>query len=641
MRPLSSLYLVFCFVLLGCGLVLWNLDSFWSQSVDLAHHYALIVRISEHHSFDIVDLTLGEMNFYPRLSHVIAAVVATIVGSNLLGMQVVTLLSVSLLWGSYIYALRGLPRQLAMASTLVLAFLFLLNRYLFKFEVHGAEVIDNFFFSQLVAQAFVVLGLAVAIHFESKGRRIAAYFLLTALVFVTTSTHLLPALELLVVLLCLLFLNLLVAFYKKDARISTAFTFVSFSSLALCAVLLNPAFAAMRKISENNGDLHFKYISFPIGLSGICVITIMLGLGFLGYYLRYIDRRLVALKYIALYGFAQATLCLLQLVLAKYGIGSDYAVKKYGFGLLSYIFVSLAIIVGALLVSCLKRRPWFGVSSDGIGGGVVVLVCYCVVVVCSLPRNKHFDAFELANIERDLTRLTTTELPLPNPSQSNVIFGIHGLPPQFNYMFSIALARTPRGLAIPDVLFDKMSDYENYTYIVSQNESLKYDVGDCEVRVAGDFSMVKGECLAMRAKQSLHCAGKFDFSKNGFVNPRMLTGFSQAEQGGRWMDGGKSSVTCDVAMPPPSQVKIFLQPLFVTEVQQQRLEIIVNGISVMQSIYVPDRSVGELTIPLPSTSSDGKYEISFITPDGFSLKALGLSEDPRVLSFFIKSIEFR
>lgn len=144
------------------------LTHFGVRSVDLAHHYALIVRISEHHSFDIVDLTLGEMNFYPRLSHVIAAVVATIVGSNLLGMQVVTLLSVSLLLGIYIYALRGLPRQLAMASTLVLAFLFLLNRYLFKFEVHGAEVIDNFFFSQLVAQAFVVFGLAVAIHFELK-----------------------------------------------------------------------------------------------------------------------------------------------------------------------------------------------------------------------------------------------------------------------------------------------------------------------------------------------------------------------------------------------------------------------------------------------------------------------------------------
>lgn len=640
MRPLSSLYLVFCFVLLGCGLVLWNLDSLWSQSVDLAHHYALIVRISEHHSFVTEDLTLGEMNFYPRLSHVIAAVVATVVGSNLLGLQIVTLFSVSLLWGSYIYVLRGLPRRLAVVSVLILAFLLLLNRYLFKFEVHGFEVVNNFFFSQLVAQAFVVFGLALAIRFESKGKRIVAYFLLTALVFVATSTHLLPALELMVVLLGLLFFNLVIAFYRKVARVSAVFEFVSFSALALCAVLLNPAFAAMRKISENNGDLDFKYISFPVGLSGICLITIILALGFLGYYYRHIDRGLVALKYIAFYGVAQASLCLLQLVLAKYGIGSDYAVKKYGFGLLSYLFVSLAIVVGALLVYFFKRSSWFDVSSDGVGGGFVVLVCYCIVVLCSLPRVKHFDTFELANIERDLTRITTTELPLANPSQSNVIIGVHGLPPQFNYMFSIALARTPRGLAIPDVLLDNMSNYENYTYIVSQNGTLKYDAGSCEVRAVGDFSIVQGECLAKRAKQSLQCAGKFDFSKNGFVNPGMLAGFSHAEAEGRWMEGGGSSIVCDVAMPRPSHARIIFKPFFAAGLQQQRLEIAVNGTVVIQTVYVADHPVEVLDIPLPSTANDGKYEISFITPDGASPKAVGVNEDSRVLSFFINSIEF-
>lgn len=640
MQPLPSLRLMLCFVFLGCGLVLWNLDSLWSQSVDLAHHYALIVRISEHHSFAVEDLTLGEMNFYPRLSHVIAAVVATIVGSNLLGLQIVTLLSVSLLWGSYIYILKGLPRQWASASIVVLAFLLILNKYLLKFEVHGFEIVSNFFFSQLVAQAFVICGLVFAIRLEVKDKKLTVYLLLSAMVFVTTSTHLLPALELLVVLLGLLAFDLFFALTKRKAFISTFLVFSVFSILGLCAVFLNPAFSIMRKISENNGALDFRYISFPLGLGSVCLIAIALSVGFLCYYYRHLNRNLVALKYVAFYGLSQAGLCLLQLMLTKYGVGSDYAVKKYGFGLISYIFVSLAIIAGALLVPWLNRYFWSRATSVGIVGSVCVLICYWVVVVSVLPKEKSLDVFELVGVERNLKNLVTSDLPLAHSGQSNVIVGIKSLSPQFNYMFSIALARTVRDLAIPDVLLDGISDYERYSYIVSQSGSPKYDVKDCEVRAVNGFSIVRGDCMAEHAKKALTCAGKFDFSQNGSVNPSMIKGFSHAEAEGRWMDGGKSSVVCDVLVQAPTNARIVLTPFFAGDLQQQRLEVVVNGVVVDKSIYAKGHSGGELNVALPPIESNRKYEVSFITPDGTSPKAIGLSDDPRVLSFFLRSIEF-
>ena len=55
-------------------LIVKYMGSMWSDSVDLAHHYALVARIAEYWGLPAgVDPTLGEMNFYPHTSHAMAA----------------------------------------------------------------------------------------------------------------------------------------------------------------------------------------------------------------------------------------------------------------------------------------------------------------------------------------------------------------------------------------------------------------------------------------------------------------------------------------------------------------------------------------------------------------------------------------
>ena len=65
------------------AVVLWNLDSMLSTSIDMAHHYALAQRFVEQWRLSpLKDPSLGGMESYPRISHIIAAVIGTLIESG-------------------------------------------------------------------------------------------------------------------------------------------------------------------------------------------------------------------------------------------------------------------------------------------------------------------------------------------------------------------------------------------------------------------------------------------------------------------------------------------------------------------------------------------------------------------------------
>ncbi len=84
-------------------------------------------------------------------------------------------MSLAVLWGAFIYMLNTLPRRVAAASTFTLALLLVVNKYAFHFDVHGGEIVSNYFYSQLVGQAVAVLGMAVAVFLEVRRGRGTAY----------------------------------------------------------------------------------------------------------------------------------------------------------------------------------------------------------------------------------------------------------------------------------------------------------------------------------------------------------------------------------------------------------------------------------------------------------------------------------
>ena len=235
--------------------ILLNIDSLWSGSVDLAHHYALAYRISEHWWLTTVsDPTLGEMIIYPRGSHVIAAIFGTFFSSTFIGIQLITLASIAIIWLSILIILDSMPRRIANTTLLVFFLIYMINAFVLHFNLHGHEVIGNFFYSQILAHAFLYLSLIYSMRIERKFGEIWAAIFLTFTMFFIATIHLLPAIQILGIIGGIAVLKIF-SIYKKSEdfgkiRIAIAAIIPIVSTVGL---IFHPSFSAMRSIAKNNG----------------------------------------------------------------------------------------------------------------------------------------------------------------------------------------------------------------------------------------------------------------------------------------------------------------------------------------------------------------------------------------------------
>lgn len=609
--------------------------------MDLAHHYALVVRISEHHLFGgLDDPSLGEMNYYPRLAHMLAALMGVVLGSNFLGMQLLTMLALSLIWCSTLSMISTLERRLALVSCLFVAIMMALNIAFFKLEVHGHEVIANYFFSQLVAQAIVVFALAIALKLDYKARPMLLYIFMLVAVYVTTSIHLLPALLLVAVFVGILALAVLNAYIVRTGLVKSLLAFFLFSVLSLCAVFLNPAFSAMRKISENNGALSFKHISYPVGLFTVCALVIVLSAYFIYLSIKNKDSSFLFFKYFGLYGLAQASICLLQMALAKLGIGSDYAVKKYGFGLFTFLLVATAVIFARWSLARTRMSPFFCMGCTGLRAELYILFVFLVVLFFAFPLKKDLDVRPIVGLERNISQLLSA-VPLSQGGRAPVIVDLDGVSQQFNYMFSIALAKTNRALAIPDVLIaNELRDPSQYSYVISSLSSSRYALSACQVRADNGLAVSDSSCISEHLVKASECTGTAILSDKGNIAATRLTGFSHGEPDGRWMSATINTFKCSMHSKQPKNAQVVLVPFFAEGVNEQRIRLLINDVPVKELRFLPGEPIAPIDIQLPFIPAGTDLIMTFNTPDAISPKALGLSEDPRTLSFYVRTIRF-
>src|SRR4051812_27855409 len=141
----------------------------YSASVDVAHHYALVNWLAQHWSVarDSTSI-LGEMTVYPRYSHALAAILSRLVGSPFLAMQIVASAAVVVTWAALALSSRLMARGASWFFTAALVVLLALNRRFLGLEVFGHEILGNFFFSQLAAQAAFMVVLVSAAHSEFR-----------------------------------------------------------------------------------------------------------------------------------------------------------------------------------------------------------------------------------------------------------------------------------------------------------------------------------------------------------------------------------------------------------------------------------------------------------------------------------------
>ncbi|MEW6372029.1 MAG: hypothetical protein AB1584_13915 [Pseudomonadota bacterium] len=498
----KSLFPWYAAVALAVGvlLVAVNVDVVWSTSVDLAHHYALVFRLSENWHFVPDDPTLGEMNVYPRGSHIAAALAGMAFGSPFMGLHVVALGSMALLWMSCLAILYAAPRRTGPLSALVLALLVVLN--FGGFRLHGAEISQNYHYAQLVAQALVFVALAAAIRLEGRVHRFGIYLFLLGALLVVMPVHLLPALELLGVLAGLLLLDLVVAPGGTRARLRGVPVAVAVLAAGIAIVVLHPTFATMRAISSHNGGASLGPLGpvWSVGLVSVIVLASVVPL------LRawHRDRATHAMyKYLALYGAAIAGLCLLQMLLRHFNLGSDYAVKKYAYGLATFLFLRLAVWLGGVAARRVEAKPALARLAGARAFQVGVFGLALAATVLGATRMRHeLDTVEVVGVERQLLALRTGPFVAAPAGKHNLVLDT-GMPPVVDYMFSLTVAHTPRSVGEPAfIVGSDLGLLAQYALLVSAHGHSRFPAAaQCTKAQSESLLVLDAACVAATAGQ--------------------------------------------------------------------------------------------------------------------------------------------
>lgn len=620
-------------------------DHIWASSSDYAHHYALVARLSQLWAMPTeVDFSLGEMNIYPRGSHIIAAVLGRLFHSPFIGMHLTTLLSMLGAWAALAAVLLSLPKRAGLVAFAVMAVLLGMGFSThFRPDIFGVEDVVNFFYAQLVAQALMLGAMLLALQLERQA--VAAplrYSVLIGASFLIASVHLLPASQLVCITLASIALDLLLNGQGGlGQRVRAALPGLCFMGAAVAALLLNPSFAAMREISKNDGELFPVLFSTPGRIAAYSVLILLVSALLTWTWTRLArgtaQRDFLALKYIGLFGLAASALCLLQIVLLHLGQGSAYAVKKHIFALNSVFFAELALLPS--LWPGLRRAPR---GDDGLFYGVLALPLLTALAFLSLcKRPPYLDASDVANLEHQLELRRDLGLP-PHPGKYVYVMDVPGMPGGIHYMMSIGVFATPRTANSLDVLGNKpLSELGLIGIIITGANSTYGQMEKCRLPGSNDqLALVEGSC----ASKELHLGRPhIGFSALDGQPACILNGFGGAESAGRWSTGTAATIECQVPQiddAPAHSVTLSGAPFLGTGVARQRLSLSANGGAARDFVFQPGAAQPELTIPV-TPDADGKLVLRLTLPDAVSPQQLGLSGDVRQLAWMLRSLDFK
>jgi len=620
--------------------VLMYFNTLWSVSVDLAHHYALVVYIAKHfHAPNLVPY-LGEMSLYPHYSHALAAILGNIIGSSLMGLQLVTLLSICGLWTAIAMALGTLPQRQAWIFLPIFAALLVLNRFALHAELFGHEVIRNFFFAELVAQALCAWIFTLMLLMERRGTpALLRYTFCVVALHFAVRVHLLPTIELFGSLGLLVVLDVIEA--DRRQRLHAALLGGGALILGCAVIVLDPAFATMRGLSANNGDLNLHLLPNLPALALLAIMVILLSLAliwpWLGKRRAPPDKRLLAYKYFACFGAATAILCLLQIVLLKWGMGSEYACRKYAFALQTAVVIDLALLICAFATrhaamgAVASRR---GFQSALINLSPVLVLGLGLALGFAPPSSRHGqDVGHLVSIERTITTIHRTSS-ATTPANQDYVVGIIGLPWIDSYLFSMGEFEAPLGHATIDfVTGEPVLHPERIGRIVTSIGSRLWDVASCREHAYADGLVVLDGACVMASLST--CGAEYDFSQAGDLPPGVADGFNGPESTGRWSQGQHSSITCTLAPGVPRPTRVLIYAHWHLAAGPQRMLVSINGGPDQTFVYSRQNPLPVISMYIPQVQGD-KLRLDFKYPDARQSS----SRDLRVISIFFHKIRF-
>lgn len=440
------------FVVALLVLLLWAHGGMWSMSVDTAHHYALVKAIMDHGFRPEYLPNLGEMNYYPPLSHYLAAWSNWLFPSGFKSMLMIGVISVFLSYLSLLLLLSGF----AGATAVVL----LITTAAFGWPLHGDEIVGNYFFSQIVASASVYASLLIL---QSRLSSWKADALAATLAVVIAYTHLMPALQFLAAYGLMIFFSGIFGSLQKWRIIVWA---------AFCAAFmwLHPSVAMTAVIGSHEGELHLPFlgeltaqiIAIAIGIStgGAAVVRAI----------KTNQKGILTLGCLSLGCSIIAAGLLLghQFV----GLGSYYGFKKTLFSV-----VTLALLC---LVALLPRIK-LSIAPPVVASIGALLLTFSVFGAAPYNADR-VDLLRAAVAQTGLiANVSVPETPV-------TIVAFPEMPNSMNYMFSIAelyVPRDERGMGVFTQNLDGISGVEGV---------ITNDAGVCPATPRGPVVTISFEC---------------------------------------------------------------------------------------------------------------------------------------------------
>jgi hypothetical protein len=629
------------------ALLVYFAGSMWIDSTDLAHHYALVSSLSEHWAMpSATDRTLGEMLYYPRGAHLLAALLSQLLHSDLLAMQMLALAAVIGIWASLILLLQNLPATTRWCSLLVLLALLWLNRKFPMLELHGAELVTNYFFAQIVAQAGALAMLVLTLYGE-RGRQAGALAwrrnaLLLAACWLLAAVHLLPAVQLFGVFAVLLVLDALASRTRSGWLPGLAWGGAWFLAGGLM-MLKHPSFHAMKEISRNDGAIHFALFGDMSVLIAWCLLLLLASSLMLWRWLRLSAEKQalwLVWKMVGAWGLAVCGMCLLQVLAWRFGGGSAYAVKKHLFALNTLALLQLALWLGWYGTRLLRSRHL--PLPHGVAALLLVLV---VGLVLPSPSIKRLDVAELVAKEREMLTLRT--LIGSTPGKHTYVLKMAPGAAFVDYMFSIGVFKAPRFRAGYELYVDQPFAKSSLLGAVITRSHSELDQYPACRRLLTPHGLVWLDAACLK-----RAAGKtdswFSLIDDAGELPCQLDGFGATEPIGRWSNRREASIRCQSPLVTGQLSRHLLieAEAFLGPAQQnvQRVQILQHGVVTNEFRFDRSHPYQILDIALQTEAqagANGEFDVTLRLPDARSPKSLGMGADGRELSLAIMSLEFR
>lgn len=615
----------------------------YSSSPDVAHHYALIRWLHDHWGVESgAAPVLGEMAIYPRYAHVLAACVSALVHSPFIGMQVVATMSLVACWAAVGALSRLLPGKSSWLFVGSLLALLAVNRVYPRLDLFGHEIVVNYFLPQLAGQAFFMLVVAGCAFVErARGSSFSLPLIAVLLAILAAGIHLLPALEGVAYGLMLLGMYAISDPGKAWKRLGVL---VIVTILAGVAIYRHPAFMAMRTISDNNGYLPLSFLTSLPRLATMATIVALMSATLLYVSLPYsrlhASKIAVAARHVGCAGGAIAALCLMQLVASRFGIGSEYACRKYAFGLSTFLLLQISLLIviirsGRNAASHTTQRPLLGWLQPAI-----ILAAMWVLTFSHSHREVTAPEFLAVESAASVARATGAVDGTMHAYARGLVVG--DMSNVANYLVSLAIFSSPRdGNGYAPLYDHDFPEPSRVGAIFSSTDhpSVWSDPSCIRTRLGDGFVVSDGQCIM--AKFSDICRQTLDFSSSGHLPETMMTGVSSAGDTGRWTDGNHATLRCrypSQGMAFPHSLRLSVSP-FSPSGHSQHLTISVNGVPV-GTWSLTTATLIDIDVPESARSTSDTFTLSLDLPDALSPRNAGISSDSRNLGVMLDKLEF-